>query len=250
MNLIHNLSPFLYVGFVYLLQKIEPCPENYYMKQTRYFYNIFMSCASSFMLGMIFVGNFQTGKFYPLLNLFCKSYENNLFAYKGAELFLWSKYIEWFDTLFLHLSGKKISMLQYTHHMTTAFLMHQNLKEYLSPHIFIFMGLNCFIHIFMYLYFAEPKGYLYKYRELITVGQIIQHIICLLTIFITYKLGSENCEQNKYGNLFGLLLYLMYLFYFSIFYIKTYSKKYIKYFEEYEIKNRNKKNNVIILKNE
>lgn len=38
--------------------------------------------------------------------------------------FLWSKYWEWLDTLFLHLSGKPISQLQYTHHMSTAMLVY------------------------------------------------------------------------------------------------------------------------------
>ena len=104
--------------------------------------------------------------------------------------------------------------------MTTAILMYSNMIEYISPHIFIFMSLNCFVHIFMYWYFAYPRGFLFKYRKYITQFQILQHIICLLTIIYTNNLN--NCNQNKYGNIAGLIAYLMYLFYFLMFYIKSY----------------------------
>ena len=46
--------------------------------------------------------------------------ERNAVAEHSATIFLWSKYLEWGDTLFLRLSGKPTSMLQYTHHMSTG----------------------------------------------------------------------------------------------------------------------------------
>lgn len=222
MELLHITSPLLYAGFVYLIQKIPPCSDDYFMKLGRYNYNLFMSVFSGIMFIMITIGNYQTNKMYPLYNLLCVSYENNWYAYTGAKLFLWSKYIEWLDTLYLHLSNKPISYLQYTHHMSTAFLMYFNIKDYLSPHIYVFMGSNCVVHVFMYWYFAEPKGVLYPYRQIITMSQIAQHIICLATIYKTYYIGNELCEQNKYGNFFGFLMYNMYLLFFVAFYIKKY----------------------------
>ena len=223
MQIIHIISPILYGSFVHILKKIPPCPDNYFMKLARYHHNIGLSILSLYMLIFITIGNYQTNKFYPINNLLCNSYNHNSFAYKGAELFLWSKYIEWGDTLFLHLSGKSISMLQYTHHMSTAFLMYMNMFQYLSPHIFVFMASNCFVHVFMYWYFAYPQGFLKKYRKLITSSQIVQHIVCLSTIIYTSRLN--NCEQNQYGNFFGFIMYSMYLFYFSSFYFKSYINK-------------------------
>ena len=100
-------------------------------------------------------------------------------------------------------------MLQYTIIMT-AFLMHTNFDEYLSP-ICTYLWFKLFCSYMDVLYFAEPKGWLYPYRQYITLIQIVQHILCLYTIYKTYMIGSE-CEQ-KYGNFFGALMYSMYLFY-------------------------------------
>ncbi len=136
-------------------------------------------------------------------------------------MFLWSKYVEWGDTLFLHLSGKPITMLQYTHHMSTAILTYVAFdRTIISPHLLVFIGSNTLVHIPMYWYFAFPKGFLYKYRKLITQSQIVQHIGCLATIIYTSSI--ENCEQAEYVNAFGFAMYSMYLFYFSMFYLRTY----------------------------
>ena len=172
------------------------------------------------MLIGITVANYQTYKFNTLNNLLCVPYNNNIYSTISVTLFLYSKYIEWGDTLYLHLSGKPISQLQYTHHMSTAFLLYCNMVDYISPHMYIFMSLNCFVHIWMYWYFAYPGGYLKKYKVLITQSQIVQHIVCLVTIIYTSFL--DNCDQNKYGNSVGFLLYMMYLLYFSMFYFKNY----------------------------
>lgn len=223
MQLLHIISPGLYALFISMSQTITPCPNNTFMKLARYHHNIFLSILSGIMLLMITIGNYQTGKFNSINDFLCSSYGNNWYANIGAKMFLWSKYLEWGDSLFLHLSNKSISMLQYTHHMSTAFLMHTNFDEYLSPHMYVFMGSNCFVHIWMYWYFAEPKGWLYPYRQYITRIQIVQHILCLYTIYKTYMIGSETCEQNKYGNFFGALMYSMYLFYFISFYINKYN---------------------------
>ena len=56
---------------------------------------------------LIFKANYDENKFYCINNLLCKSYNNNYYANIGSSLFLCSKYIEWIDTLFIHLSNKK-----------------------------------------------------------------------------------------------------------------------------------------------
>ena len=220
--LIHLFSPFLYILFVKCILHIKPCPGSELMRVFRKYHNISLSFLSLIMLVGIIIANFQTGKFTSVNNLLCKSYQNNWYAVTSTNLFLYSKYLEWPDTLYLHLSGKKISMLQYTHHMTTAILAYLNIFEYISPFIFIFMSMNCLVHVFMYWYFAFPKGILNPFRKQITQLQIIQHILCIITLVYTHTL--ENCQQNRYGLHAGLLLYSMYLFYFMVFYLKSYTK--------------------------
>lgn len=55
----------------------------------------------------ISLGNYQANKFNSLNDLLCKKYDNNI-SLISVNFFLYSKYIEWFDSLFLHLSDKKI----------------------------------------------------------------------------------------------------------------------------------------------
>lgn len=221
--IIHILSPILYVLYVKLITKIKPIPKSNIMLMFRKTHNIFLSILSLYMLVVIALETISIGKFSSFNTLLCSSYNSNTIVINILNLFLYSKYLEWLDTLFLHLSGKRISMLQYTHHMTTVLTVYSNIRDYVSPFSIIPMGLNCLVHIPMYWYFAFPKGIMYKYRQLITISQLIQHIIVIFSCIAT--LIMDNCEQNEYGNKFGLLMYFMYLFYFCIFYIKTYLRK-------------------------
>ena len=135
--------------FVKFVQLLTPTPKSKIMFLFRKIHNIILSLLSLLMFLGIFYSNVEMDKFSSVNNLLCKSYQNNYNAHISVNMFLYSKYLEWFDTLFLHLSGKKISSLQYTHHMSTAILVYINLIDYISPHMFIFMGMNCFVHILM-----------------------------------------------------------------------------------------------------
>lgn len=173
------------------------------------------------MLLLALIGQYQESKFTTVNAFLCDSYNENAIMYVAEKMFLWSKYVEWGDTLFLHLSGKPITMLQYTHHMSTAILVYVGFdRTIISPHLLVFIGSNTLVHIPMYWYFAFPKGFLHKYRKLITQSQIVQHLGCLATI--VYTSSIDNCEQAEYVNAFGFALYSMYLFYFSLFYLQTY----------------------------
>lgn len=217
---LHLFSPFLYMIYVKIILLLPTCSYSKKMQHFRKLHNITLSILSLLMFFGILYSNYITNKLYSFNNLLCLSYsENNIFTIT-SYVFLYSKYLEWLDTLFLHLSHKPITALQYTHHISTAFLMYNNM---FSSHLFIFISTNCIVHIPMYWYFAYPNGILNKYKKLITLMQILQHIICLITILYTFNL--KNCSVNKLGNFIGLLLYFMYLFYFSLFYVKTYKKK-------------------------
>lgn len=216
----HIFSPIIYILYVKNITKIKPIPNSKNMLIMRKYHNIILSILSLFMFVVITFETISMGKFSSINTLLCSSYNNNEIVIHITNIFLYSKYIEWLDTLFLHLSGKPISMLQYTHHMSTVLTVYTNVIDYVSPFIIIPMGLNCLVHIPMYWYFAFPKGIMYKFRKLITISQITQHIIVIITAIFT--LTQNNCQQNIYGNQFGLLMYLIYLFYFSIFYIKSY----------------------------
>ena len=220
---IHLLSPILYAGYVHLLQKLPALPSHAGVAFLRKLHNINLSVWSAIILGLAVVAQFQTSKFASVDAFLCDSYEDNSLIYIACQLFLYSKYVEWGDTAFLHLSGKPISMLQYTHHMSTAFLTYVAIdRTIITPHMLIFIGTNTLVHIPMYWYFAYPKGFLHKYRKMITQSQIVQHIVCLGVIIYTSVV--DDCSQAELVNQFGMAMYSMYLFYFVMFYANTYSR--------------------------
>jgi len=216
-NAIHMMSPLIYAGYVYIIKKIPPCPNNSVMKFCRTAHNVNLAFLSAMMFAYGFIGQFQTGKFNSIDSFLCDCYDDNWYMEIAGKTFLYSKYIEWGDTLFLQLSGKPISMLQYTHHMSTAILTYVGIdRTIISPHIFVFLGTNTLVHTPMYWYFAYPKGSLHHYRRMITQSQIFQHVVCIGTI--VYTMSIDNCEQAEYVNILGMALYCMYLFYFVSFY--------------------------------
>ena len=220
--MLHSWSPILYIFWVKLIQKIEPKPNNNKLKLIRKIHNLNLSFLSLMIMLLMFKANYDENKFYCINNLLCKSYNNNYYANIGSSLFLCSKYIEWIDTLFIHLSNKKISDLHYTHHMSTAFLLYHNIDNEVGAAAFVPIGLNCFVHIFMYYYFAFPYGFMKKFKKMITQIQLFQHFMVLTSSI--YILNLDNCKQNKYGTELSILLYTMYIIYFSKFYINTYLK--------------------------
>jgi hypothetical protein len=177
------------------------------------------------MLGMVIIGSLYDQKFDDIHSTICKPYsDHNDWIVLAVTIFLYSKYLEWGDTLFLHLSGKPISMLQYTHHMSTALFVYVgSIDGVIMPLTPILMGINCLVHIPMYWYFAFPRGSLYPFRQMITQAQIVQHLICLASI--GYSFVADDCLDVFVVRVFGVVMYSMYLIYFAQFYISSYLKK-------------------------
>ena len=223
---IHYFSPVIFSLYVYLLRKVKPCPDNRKIIKFRKYHNIGLSIASFlFLIGSIF-SNIQSHKFDSLKSLICQPYLNTYLVYYVSKSFYYSKYWEWLDTAFLHLSGKEISFLHYSHHMSVPLLGYINIRTETVYYGFILIFTNSFVHFFMYWYYAYPKGILRPYRQWITRIQIIQHLICLLTIISTYL--YDDCIQLPGCNEYSLSGYLMYLYYFLDFYWKNYRKDKIK----------------------
>ena len=109
---VHTVSPLLYVFFVKIVTMLPPCPKSNMMRTFRKYHNINLSILSGAMLIGGFAGNIVSGKFDSVENILCKPYDDNGFTDWSTKAFLYSKYLEWGDTLFLHLSGRPISTLQ------------------------------------------------------------------------------------------------------------------------------------------
>ena len=222
--ILHLSSPLLFYIYVKCIKKIQPIPKNKLMLTCRKYHNIFLSIYSAFILCSSTIITYNNDKFHSTNNLLCKPYEETPFTKFVLYGFMWSKYIEWFDTLYLHLSGKKISNLQYTHHMTTVFLTYIGNRNFINPCCFLAIFTNSLVHTPMYWYFAYPKGIIQNYKKKITQLQILQHVICLngLFYFMVYKNDDIDCIQNPYSIEIAITLYTIYLLFFLSFYIFKY----------------------------
>ena len=219
----HLLSPLLFCIYVKCIEKIPPIPKNNIILTCRKYHNITLSIYSGFSFLSILIITYNNGKFNSMNDLLCKPYEESYFTTFIFQLFLYSKYFEWGDTLYLHLGGKKISNLQYTHHMSTAFLAYVGSRNFINPCGSLPMTVNTLVHTPMYWYFAYPKGVLQPYKKLITQIQIVQHIMCLYCIiYLMINKNDTTCIQNTYSCEIGLSLYTMYLFFFLSFYLFKY----------------------------
>jgi hypothetical protein len=219
----HWFSPLLFCIYVECIKKIPPIPKNKIMLTCRKYHNITLSIYSGFSFLSTLIITYKNDKYNSMYDLICKPYEESSFVYFIFYTFLYSKYFEWGDTLYLHLSGKKISKLQYTHHMTTAFLTSFAMGTHINPGTSIAVLTNLFVHTPMYWYFAYPKGILQHYKKSITQIQILQHITMLyFLINIMINKNETNCIYNPYSNEIALSLYFMYLLFFLSFYIFKY----------------------------
>lgn len=225
---VHFLSPIFYFYFVKAIKRIPPCPKSKLMLSFRKYHNINLSLLSGVMLIGVFTGNIISNKILTPYDIICKPYDDNIISRYSFKLFLYTKYLEWGDTLFLQLSSKPISQLQFIHHMSTAWLMYLNQVDYPSPSLLVYVGMNCFVHVPMYWYFAFPKGVLKNYRQTITNIQILQHVVCIMTSIYSVKQGKGNCEHNDYGGEAGLIMYTIYLLYFLQFYLQNYLRDELK----------------------
>lgn len=219
----HIISPFIFYLYVECIKKIPPIPKNKLMLTCRKYHNISLSYISAFLFFSSIIDAYNNNKFYSFHSLLCNPYKESIFTQIVSNTFLYSKYIEWGDTLYLHLSGKKITNLQYMHHMSTAFLTYIGIRKFINTGLFIAIFTNCGVHITMYWYFAYPKGVLQPYKKFITQLQLLQHIVviyCIIYLMI-YK-NDTNCIQNPYSCEIGLSLYTMYFLFFLSFYLLKY----------------------------
>ena len=169
------LSPIYYnicLGIAYLgkqigiLKPIDPLYHNYNMT--------FQSCV---LLSLSIYDYFQIAYTHnlPITNFIGisdlagishQSQEYTIFLY----CFLISKLFEWIDTILLIINNKKIISLHWWHHATIGVAFYTG---YYTSSIFWIGSLNSFIHIIMYLYYADVRG-IKPFAKYLTQLQIVQ----------------------------------------------------------------------------
>jgi len=151
---------------------------------------------------------------------------SNLYAFAWM-LFFVLKYVEWADTLFMLIDGKRVTWLQYVHHAITPSIAASTFGQpFATPGPI----LNTLCHTLMYAYYNHSRA-LRKQKILLTILQIIQHVYmsveCMIWAFQPFlPLSYGPFYWNSYlGCAFSNFGYCFFLTFFINFFIQTYVVK-------------------------
>ena len=143
-------------------------------------------------------------------------------------LFVFSKYAELFDTLFLVLRKKPVSLLHWYHHATVLLLAVQTMAVN-GPTGIVMGAMNSLVHSVMYTYYflAAVMERPPRWGKVVTKLQIAQMIIgsfMAVGLFLV-PLFVKNAHVVQANNISIAIVYLSYLVLFLQFYVKRYSAK-------------------------
>lgn len=158
-----------------------------------------------------------------------------LVLYRNLEFYLWifyvSKYVEIFDTIIIHLNGRKTSFLQIYHH-AGAIICCWMLCTAHTHVAWIFVVFNSFVHTFMYFYYCLTTMRVQtKFKKTITYLQLTQFVLgsSLFGSFLAFgEIFSKDpiLRSFQYMATLSNLAYVAGLFFmFKSFARRTYSRK-------------------------
>ena len=165
----------LYLLMVFSARRLMKLFQPLQLRGLLILHNMICCIASVLSLYLLFTGLWEEKTLLKLTSS-SKSLSNGLWLY-------WlSKYYELFDTIFMILRHKRrqISFLHVFHHSSMPFLADYSFHYASWPPIGFGMGLNSFIHIIMYSYYALTAFVLlqdFAWKRLITQLQIAQFIL-------------------------------------------------------------------------
>jgi len=145
-----------------------------------------------------------------------------------SYLFAFTKYLELFDTVFLIIRKPRqpLSFLHWYHH-STVLLFTWYCEYYRFVPGFIFMLVNALVHTFMYFYyFLTGLGYRPSWAMALTIAQIVQMVIGIITNtywMYLYKSGTNcACDAPEIMMWSCIVLYGSYLLLFVKFFVERY----------------------------
>jgi elongation of very long chain fatty acids protein 4 len=216
-----------YFCMIYMLSKYMKYCVPYQLKRPMLIYN-----NAQILLNIYMVYGLSAVISYPNIYGINIPYTSNLryFVY----IHYLSKYLDYFDTVFIILRGKEKQQLSYLHvyHHSTigiiwGFLLYQGHGNGTAA---FGCFINSVIHLIMYSHYLYTSlGYNNPYKKYITRAQLLQFSICLVHSLIVIYI--EDIVPRSYA-LLELVYQASMLVLFRNFYIKTYSHKLPKFEKE------------------
>jgi hypothetical protein len=138
-------------------------------------------------------------------------------------LFQFAKVYEWMDTIFLVIRGRPVKFIHGFHHATISLAFF--VGSYTGSWLWI-ANVNSFIHILMYLYYANlMRGY--NIQQLLTSIQVVQIFgsVCLEIYTLVYPIRPE-CVWYSVTALAIASVYLVsFLHYYTVRYMEPRNRK-------------------------
>lgn len=169
----------------------------------------YYKCAEHFNIRLI--------EFIALSNQ-CSLYETNTRECMFG-LMLFSKVCEWADTMLLIINKKHLIFLHLWHHATILIAFYIGIC---TSNLYWIGFMNNFIHIIMYLYYAEVR-FIRPYARFITQLQIVQLFGGVYISCISYAYHKDDTKRQVYTILNGAMC-LSYGLLFIQFYAAKYSR--------------------------
>ncbi len=147
------------------------------------------------------------------------------------QVFFYTKYFDFFDTLWIVLRKKdtQFSALHLSHHASVVMLNGSAFIFGFVDNFLIQALLNAFVHAVMYFhYFWTSLGYKNPYSKWITTIQMIQFFTCILCSFL---LGSLGTTPLAFEIAVGSICYALYMI---VMFGNFSKKKYVKKVENRE----------------
>jgi len=142
-------------------------------------------------------------------------------------LFIYSKFVELGDTVFLLLAKKDVNFLHWFHHCTVLLFTWSSYCDE-APNGQYFITMNYAVHSVMYFYyFLTCLGYRPPWAKAVTIFQISQMAVGIAVIVYAYLLHTTvpNCAVGPRNLGWGCAMYAAYFALFVQFFVKRYSPK-------------------------
>ena len=141
-----------------------------------------------------------------------------------VNLFVWSKYAELIDTVFLVLRKKPVSFLHWFHH-ATVLMYCWHASQYEMPTGIFFAAMNYIVHSIMYFYYflaavMKPP----RWSKFVTVLQIAQMFAGMFITAYHYFLLNHvpNCDGSYQNIAAAFVMYTAYMVLFVQFFVGRY----------------------------
>jgi len=143
-------------------------------------------------------------------------------------LFIYSKFIELVDTVWLVLKKRPLTILHVWHHITVLLYCWHSYATRIGTGLW-FAAMNYLVHAVMYTYFGvtahsvEARRSVKPYAVAITLLQLSQMVVGIVVTMaaMLYKADGRKCHVNSSNSVLGLTMYASYFVLFLEFFIRN-----------------------------